>query len=780
MMLLALLLSLSLADPAITGVVRDTSGGAVPGASVTIQTSGGAGQQTVTGPDGRFTIDKAPDGQATLVVRAGGFAEKRQPITAANEIEVVLSPAAILEEVTVTPARTEQRLGDVPASVAVLDSTQIRQSPAVVADDVLRQIPTFSLFRRASSIASHPTSQGVSLRGIGPSGVSRTLVLIDNVPFNDPFGGWVYWTRVPLENVDRVEVVEGPSSSVYGNYGMGGVINIVSARAKKEAFEVKPQFGNLGSKKLDLFGSDVWGKLGLSADGSFFDTDGFPNVVEGERGPVDNNLTVNFKNVNVKGDYTVRPRFNVFGRVSYFKEDRNNGKVSTFAPVVEEANNTEWTAVSGGIRLGLPDSSDLQARVFFDDETFRSNFLAIQAANGIPRSLGRLTLDQRVPTNNVGGMVQWVRAFGLKNVFSAGADFRQVDGDSNETGYDAQRGQTPTLSRVSGGTQNSSGFYVQDIYTATAKLNITLAARVDHWRNYDAHNLETALVPGTPVNNQPSLPESDDTVASPRIAVMYHINDRVSAWGSMSGGFRAPTLNELYRQFRVGQVLTLANPLLGPERLVGGELGANLALMRDLTVRTVYFDNHMNDPVANVTTSVSGAAITQQRQNLGETRIYGIQTNVEYRLGQMWRVGGGYLYNQGKVTENDKNPALVGKFLPQVPENRGSIQIAYVNPRIVSLSAAALFNGLQYDDDANARGVLANGCAPGAAVCATPGLPSYGTLDFTASHTFNRSIEVYFGAQNVFDKEYYVGTNPTTTGSPRLMNVGVRLRFNGQ
>src|SRR5207244_3126345 len=149
------------------------------------------------------------------------------------------------ENVTVTASRTEQRLGDVPESVSVLRSEEIRQSPAVVADDVLRQVPTFSLFRRTSSLSSHPTAQGVSLRGIGPSGVSRTLVLIDNVPFNDPFGGWVYWTRVPLESVDRVEVVEGPSSSVYGNYGMGGVINIVSARAKKQAFEIKPQFGNL-------------------------------------------------------------------------------------------------------------------------------------------------------------------------------------------------------------------------------------------------------------------------------------------------------------------------------------------------------------------------------------------------------------------------------------------------------------------------------------------------------------------------------------------------------
>src|SRR5205814_1757841 len=124
-------------------------------------------------------------------------------------------------------ARTDQRLGDVPASVSIVSSEQIRQSPAVVADDLLRQVPTFSLFRRTSSLSSHPTAQGVSLRGVGPSGVSRTLVLLDGVPFNDPFGGWVYWSRVPLESTERIEVVDGSSSSLYGNYAMGGVINIV-------------------------------------------------------------------------------------------------------------------------------------------------------------------------------------------------------------------------------------------------------------------------------------------------------------------------------------------------------------------------------------------------------------------------------------------------------------------------------------------------------------------------------------------------------------------------
>ena len=300
----ALFFVLAAATP-LTGVVRDSVGGAVVGAAVVIKPASGAERQTVTGPDGRFSVD-TPDGEdVTLVVRAGGFAEKTARVSTsdrARELEIVVSPAAILETVTVTPARSEQRAGDIPASVSVLTSDDIKSSPALVADDVLRQIPTFSLFRRTSSLSSHPTSQGVSLRGIGPSGVSRTLVLVDGAPFNDPFGGWVYWTRVPLESTDRIEVVDGSSSSLYGNYAMGGVINIVGARPARRTFELKPQYGDHNSPKFDYIGSDVWDRLGVGVDGSMFDTDGFPIVAPSEKGIIDNNAIVTYRNFNVKFD----------------------------------------------------------------------------------------------------------------------------------------------------------------------------------------------------------------------------------------------------------------------------------------------------------------------------------------------------------------------------------------------------------------------------------------------------------------------------------------------
>jgi outer membrane receptor protein involved in Fe transport len=790
----ALILALA---ASISGVVHDSSGGVVSGASVVVRTGAGPEQRVTTGPDGRFTLDVPAGGDLTVTVRAGGFAEKVERVTdASRPLDITLAPATLLETVTVTPSRSEQRLGDIPASVNIMTSEQIRQSPAVVADDVLRQIPTFSLFRRTSSLSSHPTAQGVSLRGIGPSGVSRTLVLVDGTPFNDPFGGWVYWTRVPLESVDRIEVVDGSSSSLYGNYAMGGVINIVSANAARRTFEFKPQYGNHNSPKLDYGASDVWGKVGVVVDGSSFNTDGFPIVAPSEKGLIDINATVKFNNINGKADYTPNDRVKLFGRVGYFSEDRVNGKVG-------EINDTQWKTVSGGARVRLPDNSDLQGTVYGDFENFHSTFLAVTAASAtIPaRNIVRLTVDQHVPTTGVGATVQWAKALGSANYFSAGTDWHYVDGDSQEASFNAAPGPVtpPTqgavlaFNRVSGGTQKSAGAFVQDILTPLPKLSVTLAARIDHWRNYDAHNLEVPVIAGTVVNNVPScdttggvppacLADRSDTVFSPRGAARYQITDKISVWGDVSSGFRAPTLNELYRQFRVGTVLTTANALLGPERLVGGEAGVSVEPVRNLTFRLTWFDNRISNPVSNVTLTQVGANVTQQRQNLGETKVTGVQTDVEYRIGSSFRVAGAYVYDRAKVTDGGAaNATLVGKFLPQVPMNRGSVRAVYANPKYATVAFSIQFYGLQYDEDQNVRAIPAPALSDaGYDVSTVPGLPAYHLADLSVARSITRNVEAFVGVQNMFDQTYFVGTLPTTIGSPRLVNVGVRVRFSGR
>lgn len=777
-MVLALLLALAQAVTPLTGVVTDSNGQVIVGATVIVRAPSGGEQRTVTDGEGRYTIE-TPPASGMVIVKAPGFADAQRPV-GAGDTAFTLEPASVLESVVVTATRTERRLGTIPASVNVVTSETIKASPAVVADDILRQIPSFSLFRRTSSIAAQPTTQGVSLRGIGPSGQSRTLVLLDGVPFNDPFGGWVYWTRVPLLSVDQIEMTEDTASSLYGNIAMGGVINIVTNRPSPRTLQLQSQYGNRSTPKVDLFASDRWGKLGAAIEASAFDTKGFPIVAARERGPIDNNADVEFANVTGKLEFDPSDRLHTFLRVGRFSESRTNAKVG-------EVNSTTWQSGSAGLQAQLPDSSTLQAHAFVDRQRSKFNFLAVTNA-ATTRNVVRLATDQRVPTNGVGGMVQWTKVFGTAHVVSAGTDYRWVDGDSEEDAYVAAvptvitgvtQAAVKSLRRISGGTQRSMGVFVSDIFTPTSKLVLTLSARADRWRNYDGHNLETSVATGLPTANyRDDLPDRSDTVFSPRVAALYHFTDRLTAWGAVNSGFRAPTLTELYRQFSVGAVTTRPNAELGPERLVGGEIGVNIAPARNLTARVTWFDNRVKNPVSNVTLTPTLA----QKQNLGRTRIRGVQTDVEYRITPELRVAGAYLYNQAKVTDGGvANAALVGKFLAQVPEHRGSVQAFWTSPKIATFAVSVQFQGKQYNDDQNVNFIpAATLTEAGYDADFGAGLPGYTSVDVSASRSLGRMFEVFVGAQNLFDTEYFVQTNPSTIGTPRLVNAGLRVRFAGR
>jgi iron complex outermembrane receptor protein len=323
------------------------------------------------------------------------------------------------------------------------------------------------------------------------------------------------------------------------------------------------------------------------------------------------------------------------------------------------------------------------------------------------------------------------------------------------------------LQRVAGGTQRMLGGFVQDVFTPVDRLVVTLSARLDNWRNYDGHHIETNAdgTPGT--GNRPSLEDSEDTVGSPRAGALYHLTDRVRVWGDMSWGFRAPTLNELYRGFAVGVTRVFPNEFLSPERLSGGEVGLSAEVLPKVVVRGTYYDNRVEDPVANVTIATN----MQQRQNLGRTRIRGFQTDLDATLGEHVRLSAGYLFNNAKVTEAPGQPQLVDKYLAQVPKNRGSVQALYANPRWVDVGVGVQVIGRQFDDDLNVRTV------PGES---EPGLPAYAILDVTAARSFHRNFDVFFGIQNLLDEEYIVMTQPTTTGSPRLVHAGVRIRWAGR
>ena len=201
-------------------------------------------------------------------------------------------------------------------------------------------------------------------------------------------------------------------------------------------------------------------------------------------------------------------------------------------------------------------------------------------------------------------MVAPVSVRGRAHVVSAGTDFRHIKGDSDELTYALATGLTPIVHRVAGGTQKFFGMFAQDLIELTPKLQVTLSARLDRWRNYNAHNRETTVATGVPAagDNHGYLHRTSPTRrVSPRAAALYRVDDRVSVWGSVSKGFRAPTLKELYSPFRVGAgpdaIQRDAWPRAADRRRGWHQRGAD----RALTVRGTWFNNRVNNPIANVT-----------------------------------------------------------------------------------------------------------------------------------------------------------------------------------
>jgi Outer membrane cobalamin receptor protein len=269
----------------VSGYVHDQNESAVAGAKVTFTAVGSTDLSTLTDENGFFRFGNISSPSGRITVTAGGF-QMYSDVWAGSELEITLIPTAISEQVTVT--RSETRLGDTPQSVVVLDARGLRSNPAVTLDDKLRQVPGFTLFRRAGSQTANPTSQGVSLRGTGGSGASRAAVTVDGFPLNDPFGGWVYWGRVPIESVNDVEVLRGSAGEISGSSAIGGVISVTTRdAAAASVFDLDASYGSQNSSLASLYAASGFQHFNASIAGESFRTDGFVAVAEGQRGHVD-------------------------------------------------------------------------------------------------------------------------------------------------------------------------------------------------------------------------------------------------------------------------------------------------------------------------------------------------------------------------------------------------------------------------------------------------------------------------------------------------------------
>lgn len=714
----------------VSGTILDPSGATVADATVRLEVSGAVVEEVRTAADGRFAFKSRGSESARVVVTAAGFAEAVEVVpTGSGTLRITLKPAAVFEAVNVTSSRTDLPRADPTATVTVLSSAELLTSAAMTLDDAMKLVPGFTLFRRTSSRVSNPTAQGIALRGLGGTGASRALVLADGVPLNDAFGGWVYWDKVPQASIERVEILRGSGSDLYGADAVGGVVQVLTWQPPKLSARAIVEGGALGTGRVSAYGGGRAGGWSYGGGGEWFRTDGYITVSTQQdagiapRGAVDTRAGSTHRSGVVSGGYQAGNGWRLSGRASLFSEDRQNGTPVT----VNNTGARQGTGeLSGGVGGGL-----LSARVFGGTQDYDQTFSTV-AADRASEALNRV---QTVPTKVVGVGGQWTRLIGRHSLL-VGAEGRFVDGRTIETPYSQGR---PLATTEAGGTQRVGSAFVLGTFNVSDRLTLTAGAHGDGWNS----------------TSQSTAYDKTLGAFNPRASFAYRIGDTgLSVRGSAYQGFRAPTLNELYRGFRSGNTDTRPNEALAPERLKGGDAGV-LFVRGRASARLTGFWNVLDDAITNITVTTTPQLITKQRANADRVWAAGIEAEGDIRLARSLAVGFSSAFVDARFAGDT---SLRDNRVPQVPSYNLGVNIRYSHVAWTA-SSQLRTTGAQFEDDLNVYT-----------------LRRATVMDALVSRSLGPRASVFVAVENVFDAEYDVGRTPIlTTGLPRAARAGLHV-----
>ncbi len=659
-----------------------------------------------------------------------------------------------LEEIVVTATRTGLREGEPSAAATVLDRETIESSASISVDDILRTIPGFSLYRRSSSMVTSPDldpeAQGVTLRGIGPSGSSRALVLVDGVPLIDPFDGQVFWGRISSESIDHVEVVRGSGASLWGNCAMAGVINIITKKPSETGAALKATYGTNGLTDDDVSVTGRFGNWTIGLDGNFFNTHGFPAIAHAERGPVDGDASSRHELLNGRVAYQVGDSASVFMHGQFFDEVHNDGTALRHS-------GTSAGLFNAGGTLRTDDGDEWQAQLFSNVQTF--NIQSSEASDD--RTTEHRSLRQKTPFSDGAGSLVWSRKVWTPLLLTAGVDTHWIGGKSRDQIFD-DTGVSSEHQRTRG-QQFFGGVFFQGIYTPTPQWEIALSGRGDLWQNYDGTQT-TVMNDGSVAKT--SFPSRTSTAFSPRLGVLYRVAPWLQVRGAAYRGFRAPTLAELYRQSNVEDLKLLPNPHLTAERLNGAEMGFDLPLVENVDFRATGFWSEVENPVTNVGIAFTpdGEATERMRRNEGLARTLGAEAEVLYQILPGVELSGSYLFADATLVRtgpHDKD--LEGTALAQIPPHTFTVRGHYSNPRLFTFVLEGRFVDDQFEDQEHND--------------------KQGSF-FILNASLMRSLpwwqgEMFLAAENLTNREYVVdhASGVPHIGTPLLGHGGVRFRF---
>lgn len=664
----------------------------------------------------------------------------------------------VVDEVVVTAARLPPAAGEAAFSVVRLDGLALDRSTRL--DEALASVPAVSLFRRTTSLSANPTTQGISLRAIAPSGAGRTLVTLDGVPLNDPFGGWVLWSQLPTEALESLDIVRGAGA---GPYGAGALTGVIQLRERERGGVLDASIAERGGARLAGAGGLDAGPLRLTGSALYETSDGYTPVRGAAAGTADTPLDLTSKAAALRLDAPLGEA-SLSLRASAYDEERGSGLMgarssasghllsATAAKRPQDGDYgwrlQAWRRESDFANTSVAVAADRNATTPANDQ-----YETPATGWGVNAALRRASRDV------AGGRLEW----------ELGADARFNEGETRER-FRFMDGAF-TRDRIAGGETAVAGLYGE----ASWRNDLWLVAgglRLDSWKNENGRRLERDRADGTATLDEADTDRSGEVVSA-RLAARRFLGGGWAGRAAAYSGFRPATLNELHRPFRVGNDLTEANAALVPETLQGVEAG--LAYEGPIAAfGATLFWNRIEDAIVNVTIGegpgtfpragfVPAGGVLRQRQNAGTIQATGIELTARRSLPGGLSLDGAVSVTDARMDGGSAAPQLTGLRPAQAPIWSATAGLDWRAGERLTLAAQARYESKRFEDDLNSR-VL------GAAV----------VVDARAEWRITPAAMIWAAADNLFDEAVEVsetGTGVEGYGPPRTLRLGVRWTY---
>jgi outer membrane receptor protein involved in Fe transport len=657
------------------------------------------------------------------------------------------------DEIVVTGHGLGAGAGDAVYDIVVLDRDQLAASASDRLEDVLLSVPGFQLFRRSDARSANPTSQGATLRALGGNASSRALLLLDGVPQTDPFGGWIAWPAYDPQRLGSVRVVRGGGSGVYGPGALAGTIELESAGPQTlGGLRGSVDYGSRNSLDAHAGLGERLGGGFLTLTGAYARGDGFIPTIPEQQGPVDRPAPYEQASVDLRAVAPLPGGIELQANMLAFHDARERG--TAFSAI-------STTGADGSLRLVGPRWSLLG---YVQTRDFTNSFASVNAARTVAT---QTSLQYSVPATGLGSRFEFRPNLGRAIELRLGGDWRRTHGQTDEL-FTFVNG-IGTRNRAAGGRTDTEGLFAEGSWTGGG-LTATLGGRIDHWSISDGFLKERVLVTGVPLTNL-AFPSRSGWEPTGRGGLAWQALPGLTLRGAAYLGWRLPTLNELYRPFRLGSDATANNPFLKPERMKGAEVGLEWRPLKAAHLGLTLFDNRLEDAIANVTqgkgpgtfpiVGVVGAGGTFfERENIDAIHSRGVELDGSFALGA-WSLSGGWSWTDARVRASGLAAPLNGLRPAQTPRSSAAATLAWHGPRGLLGSATARYVSGQYEDDLN-----------------TQILPGAITFDAAFLVPVASKLALELRGENLADKRVYAGISGSgiiERATPRTLWIGVRF-----